>query len=72
MNTAKQFLSSILVAVLIITAAGISISAQQRPYRISEQEEVDRLLRRIESRSAQFRRSLFAALDQSRIDGTRQ
>jgi len=72
MYTAKQFLSAILVAALIITAAGISTSAQQRPYRISEQEEVDRLLRRIESRSAQFRRSLFAALDQSRIDGTRQ
>jgi hypothetical protein len=72
MYTAKQFLSAILMAALTITAAGTSISAQQRPYRISEQEAVGRLLGRIESRSAQFRRSLYAALDQSRIDGTRR
>src|SRR6185436_943693 len=72
MYTAKQFLSAVLAAALIISAVGISTSAQQRPYRSSEQEEVNQLLRRIETRSAQFRRSLFSALDQSRIDGTRQ
>jgi len=72
MYTAKRFLSAVLAAALIISAVGISTSAQQRPYRSSEQEEVNQLLRRIETRSAQFRRSLFSALDQSRIDGTRQ
>ncbi|HXI91364.1 MAG TPA: hypothetical protein VNO24_15210, partial [Blastocatellia bacterium] len=44
----------------------------ERPYRISQQQEVDQLLRRIETRSTQFRQSLYAALNQSRIDGTRQ
>jgi hypothetical protein len=69
MYIAKQFLSSVLMAALTITAISTSTSAQ-RPYRTSDQESVDRLLGRIESRSAQFRRSLYAALDQSRLDGT--
>lgn len=72
MYITRQFLSAVLTAVLIVTAVSASSSAPQRPYRISEQEAVDRLLARIESRSAQFRRSLYAALDQSPIDGTRR
>src|SRR4029453_15504195 len=40
-------------------------------FRVTAQE-VDLLLRRIETRSTQFRQSLPSALDQSRIDGTRQ
>lgn len=73
MYKSKRFLSAALMVALTMTAIGVAnVSAQQRPYRISEQQEVDRLLRRIETRSAQFRQSLFAALDQSRIDGTRQ
>jgi hypothetical protein len=72
MYMAKQFLSAILMAALSIAAVTTSSSAQQRPYRINEQAAVDRLLGRIESRSSQFRQSLYAALDQSRIDGTRR
>jgi hypothetical protein len=72
MHAAKQFLSITLAAIFAITALGMSTSAQQRPYRISERENIDRLMRRIESRSAQFRQSLFSALDRSTIDGTRR
>lgn len=74
MKTAKQF-SSVAVTVLLITmtaVSGFGAMAQQRPYRVSQQQEVDQLLRRIEARSSQFSRALSAALDQSRIDGTRQ
>lgn len=74
MYTSKQFFSAALAVALTITTIGsvLSASAQQRPYPVSQQQEVDRLLRRIEVRSAQFRQTLYAALDQSRIDGTRQ
>ena len=74
MHTARQFLSAALTIVLTITtiAAGLSVRAQQRPYRVSQQQEVDQLLLRIETRSTQFRQSLSAALNQSRIDGSRQ
>ena len=74
MCTVRHFLSAALIVVLMITTmgAGLSVSAQERPYRISQQQEVDQLLRRIETRSTQFRQSLYAALNQSRIDGTRQ
>ena len=74
MCTVRHFLSAAFIVVLMITTmgAGLSVSAQERPYRISQQQEVDQLLRRIETRSTQFRQSLYAALNQSRIDGTRQ
>src|SRR5437867_5113860 len=74
MCTIRHSLSAALVVVLTMTMIGASlnVSAQERPYRISQQQEVDQLLRRIETRSTQFRQSLYAALNQSRIDGTRQ
>src|SRR2546425_11097620 len=74
MRTIRHFLSAALIVVLTITTigAGLSFAAQERPYRGSEQQQVDQLLRRIETRSTQFRQSLYAALNQSRIDGTRQ
>jgi hypothetical protein len=74
MCTARHFISAALAVVLTMTmiGAGLGVSAQERPYRISEQQAVDQLLRRIETRSTQFRQSLYAALNQSRIDGTRQ
>src|SRR6266567_5994770 len=74
MCTIRHFLSAALIVVLTITTigAGLSVSAQERPYRASEQQQVDQLLRRIETRSTQFRQSLYAALNQSRIDGTRE
>ncbi|PYT10270.1 MAG: hypothetical protein DMF60_00575 [Acidobacteria bacterium] len=73
MITPRKFVSAALSLALTITSigAGLSASAQQRAFRVTPQE-VDQLLRRIEVRSAQFRQSLASALDQSRIDGTRQ
>lgn len=73
MFTPRKFVSAALVLALTITSigAGLSVSAQQRAFRATPQE-VDQLLRRIEVRSGQFRQSLASALDQSRIDSTRQ
>jgi len=73
MFTPRKFVSAALVAALAITSigAGLSVSAQQRSFRVTPQE-VDQLLRRIETRSTEYRQSLAVALDQSRIDGTRQ
>src|SRR5262245_43899104 len=73
MFTPRRFVSGALVVALTITSigAGLGVSAQQRSFRVTPQE-VDQLLRRIEVRSTQYRQSLAAALDQSRIDGTRQ
>ncbi|MEK6324181.1 MAG: hypothetical protein AABN33_21290 [Acidobacteriota bacterium] len=69
----RKFLSAALVVAFTITSigAGLSVSAQQRAFRVSPQQ-IDQLLRRIELRSTQFRQSLDAGLDRSRIDGTRQ
>src|SRR4030095_12787602 len=73
MFTPRKIVSVALLVALAITSlgAGLSASAQQRAFRVTAQE-VDLLLRRIETRSTQFRQSLPTALDQSRIDGTRQ
>jgi outer membrane lipoprotein SlyB len=46
-----------------------SVVAMQRPYRVSD-AQVETLLRRVETRSDAFRRSLDRALDRSRFDGT--
>lgn len=43
----------------------------EAPYRISDQQ-VEEIIHRIESQSDVFRKSLDSALDQSRLDGTRQ
>lgn len=69
----RKLVSAALLAALTITSigTGLSVSAQQRSFRVTPQE-VDQLLRRIEVRSSQFRQSMTGALDQSRIDGTRQ
>ena len=73
MQRTKQFFSATLLVALTITTLGTGLStvAQQRAYRVTYQQ-VDQLLGRIESRSTQFRHSLDAALDRTRIDGTRQ
>ena len=69
MNRIKQIFSLALVFVL----AGLSMTAeaQRRPYRATNQQ-VGQLIRRIENRTDLFRTSLDAALDRSRIDGTRR
>ena len=73
MQRTRNFFSATLALVLTIAtiSAGFSAGAQQRAYRVSEQQ-VDQLLGRIESRSSQFRRSLYDALNRTPIDGTRQ
>ncbi|MFY9608203.1 MAG: hypothetical protein WAU45_06245 [Blastocatellia bacterium] len=73
MQRTRRFFSATLLVALTVTilSTGLSAVAQQRAYRVTYQQ-VDQLLGRIESRSAQFRQSLDAALDRTRIDGTRQ
>jgi hypothetical protein len=73
MQRTRNFFSATLALALTIASisAGFSARAQQRAYRVSEQQ-VDQLLGRIESRSSQFRRSLYDALNRTPIDGTRQ
>lgn len=60
-----------LMMALVLALAGVSQTAQaQRPYR--NDRAVRQILSRIDNRSTQFRSSLDAALDRSRIDGTRR
>ncbi len=71
-RTRQLFSATLLVALTMTTmSTGLGAFAQQRAYRVTYQQ-VDQLLGRIESRSTQFRLSLDAALDRTRIDGTRQ
>src|ERR671932_504116 len=60
-----------LMTALILALAGVSMTAQaQRPYRNTRY--VGQILNRIDSHTNQFRNSLDAALDRSRLDGTRR
>jgi hypothetical protein len=68
----RSFVSAaLLVALIIMTASGLSVSAQQRAYRASDQQ-VSLLLRRIDLRSTLFRQSVETALRWSRFDRTRR
>jgi hypothetical protein len=61
----------VLTTALILALAGISMTAQaQRPYR--NDRAVRQILTRLDNRTNQFRTSMDAALDRSRIDGTRR
>lgn len=61
----------VLMTALILALAGVSITAQaQRPYR--NDRAVRQILNRLDNRTNQFRNSMDAALDRSRIDGTRR
>jgi hypothetical protein len=73
MKLIKQFLATTLIASLSLIAIGdrYIASAQRDSYRPGT-AEVDQLLRRIDRESAQFRASLYAALDRSQLDGTAQ
>jgi hypothetical protein len=55
---------------LALVGVGFTAQAQRRAYRLTDRQ-VDNLIRRIETRSDRFRASLDAALDRSRLDGTR-
>lgn len=61
----------LLITALILALAGVSQTAQaQRPYR--NDRAVRQILNRIDNGTTQFRSSLDAALDRSRLDGTRR
>jgi hypothetical protein len=60
-----------IMTALVLLLAGVSLSAQaQRPYR--NDRAVRQILNRIDNGTNRFRNSLDAALDRSRIDGTRR
>ncbi|HEV7843629.1 MAG TPA: hypothetical protein VGO69_08010, partial [Pyrinomonadaceae bacterium] len=64
-------LQYMLMTALILALAGVSMTAQaQRPYR--NDRAVRQILSRLDNRTSQFRTSLDAALDRSRLDGTRR
>jgi hypothetical protein len=61
----------VLMTALILALAGVSMTAQaQRPYR--NDRAVRQILNRLDNRTNQFRNSMDAALDRSRLDGTRR
>ena len=65
--------SGLIALVFVITCLGTAAHAHAQvvgqPYRISD-KEVEQVLNRIENQANNFRRSLDAALDRSRLNGT--
>jgi DNA repair exonuclease SbcCD ATPase subunit len=65
--------SGLIALVFVITCLGMAARAHAQvvgqPYRISD-KEVEQILNRIENQANNFRRSLDAALDRSRLNGT--
>src|ERR1700754_4508332 len=59
------------VLAVMLLAGLASIAQAQRPYRLSE-DDLKRLIERIEQSTDQFRNSLDASLDRSRLDGSRR
>jgi hypothetical protein len=68
-----RFKSSLIALVFVVTCLGFATQARAQvvgqPYRLSD-KEVERILHRIENQATNFRRSLDAALDRSRLDDT--
>ena len=73
MKLINQFVATSLIAALTIIAigSGSDVSAQRDSYRAGS-TEIGQVLRRIDQESTQFRASLYAALDRSRLDGSVQ
>jgi hypothetical protein len=68
MNSIRQTISVLLVVVLV--GLGLTTAeAQRRSYRMTDQQ-VELIIRNVETRADRFRASLNLALDRSRIDGT--
>lgn len=65
--------SGLIALVFVITCLGTAARSQAQvvgqPYRITD-KEVEQILNRIENQANNFRRSLDAALDRSRLNGT--
>ena len=62
---------SVLMIVAMASASFITAQAQRRPYRLTDRQ-VEVIIRRVETNADKFRSSLDAALDNSRLDGTRR
>lgn len=58
-----------LVITCLLAVTGTQAQVVGQPYRLSD-KEVEKILRRIETQANSFRRSLDAALDRSRLNGT--
>ncbi|HKS27055.1 MAG TPA: YMGG-like glycine zipper-containing protein [Pyrinomonadaceae bacterium] len=64
-------LQYVLMTALVLALAGVSVTVEaQRPYR--NDRAVRQILNRLDNRTNQFRNSMDAALDRSRLDGTRR
>jgi hypothetical protein len=72
-KTHMRFKSSLIALVFVVTCLGFATQARAQvvgqPYRLTD-KEVERILHRIENQATNFRRSLDAALDRSRLDDT--
>ena len=66
----RQAMSVVMVAALV-GVSSVTVSAQTRPYRLTDRQ-VEQILRRVETSAEGFRSSLDAGLDRSRLDGTRR
>lgn len=69
MNIKSSFLALLFVITCLAVAAPARAQVVGQPYRLSD-KEVEKILHRIENQSNNFRRSLDAALDRSRLNGT--
>ena len=69
MSIKRSFLALVFVISCLAVAAPARAQVVGQPYRLSD-KEVEKILHRIENQSNNFRRSLDAALDRSRLNGT--
>lgn len=69
MRIKSSLLALLFVVACLAVAAPAHAQVVGQPYRLSD-KEVERILHRIENQSNNFRRSLDASLDRSRLNGT--
>ncbi len=69
MNTMKQSFYAAMV-MMMLAAFGVTTQAQRQPSRVSDQQ-VQNVLRRLETDTDRYRESLDEGLDRSRYDGSR-
>jgi hypothetical protein len=68
----RNIATSLIAALTILTIGGHFTVSAQRYSNPASAQDIGQLLRRIDQESAQFRSSMYAALDRSRLDGTAQ
>src|SRR5690606_4907481 len=64
----QNFYFTIAIAAMLLLTGVSTVTAQQRPYRVSDRQ-VTTLMNRIETRSDTFRRQMETALDRNRYRG---